>query len=103
MDDRLVRCRRVALVGGGPLVAVGKVHGLGEALVAGGAPAVALAGVCLAVWQVSRVLVPPITTTATLGTSAACGLRERVDASPGTSSAPPPPASTTCCVTVPSP
>jgi len=71
-----------ALVGGGPLVAVGKVHGLGEALVAGGALLVALAGVCLAVWQVSRVLVPPITTAATLNTPAARGLRELVDASP---------------------
>ncbi|WP_405771419.1 hypothetical protein [Streptomyces sp. NBC_01538] len=71
-----------ALVGGGPLVAVGKVHGLGEALVAGGALVVALAGVCLAVWQVSRVLVPPITTAATLNTSAVRGLRELVDASP---------------------
>ncbi|MEW2117286.1 hypothetical protein AB0945_19260 [Streptomyces sp. NPDC005474] len=71
-----------ALVGGGPLVAVGKVHGLGEALVAGGALVVALAGVCLAVWQVSRVLVPPITTAATLNTPAVRGLRELVDASP---------------------
>lgn len=71
-----------ALVGGGPLVAVGKVHGLGEALVAGGALLVALTGVCLAVWQVSRVLVPPITTAATLDTPAARGLRELVDASP---------------------
>ncbi|WP_329273364.1 hypothetical protein [Streptomyces sp. NBC_01451] len=72
----------VALVGGGPLVAVGKVHGLGEALVAGAALVVALTGVCLAVWQVSRVLVPPITTAATLGTPAARGLRELIDASP---------------------
>ncbi|MFF3375772.1 hypothetical protein ACFYXF_22830 [Streptomyces sp. NPDC002680] len=71
-----------ALVGGGPLVAVGKVHGLGEALVAGGALLVALTGVCLAVWQVSRVLVPPITTAATLDTPAARGLRELIDASP---------------------
>ncbi|WP_241827242.1 hypothetical protein [Streptomyces graminilatus] len=71
-----------ALVGGGPLVAVGKVHGLGEALVAGAALVVALTGVCLAVWQVSRVLVPPITTAATLSTPAVRGLRELVDASP---------------------
>ena len=59
----------VALVGGGPLVAIGKVHELDEALVA------ALAGVCLAVRQVSRTLVPPVT-------PAARGPRERADASP---------------------
>ncbi|WP_308405080.1 hypothetical protein [Streptomyces sp. B93] len=71
-----------ALIGGGPLVAVGKVDGLGEAAVAGAALLVALAGVSLAVWQVSRVLVPPVTTTATLSDPVVRGLRELVDASP---------------------
>ncbi|MFE6285734.1 hypothetical protein [Streptomyces sp. NPDC057877] len=71
-----------ALIGGGPLVAVGKVHGLGEAAVAGAALLLALAGVCLAVWQVSRVLVPPVTTTATLADPALRGLRELIDSAP---------------------
>ncbi|GGL94365.1 hypothetical protein GCM10010129_42870 [Streptomyces fumigatiscleroticus] len=71
-----------ALVGGGPLVAVGKVHGLGDASVAGAALLLALAGVSLAVWQVSRVLVPPVTTTATLASPAVRGLREMIDAAP---------------------
>ncbi|MFH9571927.1 hypothetical protein ACH4MG_15420 [Streptomyces sp. NPDC017454] len=71
-----------ALVGGGPLVAVGKVHGLDEALVAGAALLVVLAGVSLAVWQVSRVLVPPLTTTATLASPALRGLRQMIDAAP---------------------
>ncbi|MFD0315702.1 hypothetical protein [Streptomyces flavalbus] len=71
-----------ALIGGGPLVAVGKVRGLGEAAVAGGALLLALAGVSLAIWQVSKVLVPPVTTTATLADPALRGLRALVDASP---------------------
>ncbi|MFG3659305.1 hypothetical protein [Streptomyces sp. NPDC047706] len=71
-----------ALIGAGPLVAVGKVHGLGEAVVAGAALALALSGVTLAVWQVSRVLEPPVTTTATLFDPSVRGLRELIDAAP---------------------
>ncbi|MEV5725334.1 hypothetical protein AB0N50_05890 [Streptomyces pharetrae] len=72
-----------ALIGGGPLVAVGKVHGLGDAVITGVALLVALGGVSLAVWQVSRVLIPPVTTTATLREPALRGLRELIDAAPG--------------------
>ncbi|MER5883296.1 hypothetical protein ABT160_05670 [Streptomyces sp. NPDC001941] len=71
-----------ALIGAGPLVAVGKVHGLGEALVAGAALFVSLTGVSLAIWQVSRVLEPPLTTVASLADPAVRELRELVDASP---------------------
>ncbi|MER6343600.1 hypothetical protein ACWC10_18250 [Streptomyces sp. NPDC001595] len=71
-----------ALIGGGPLVAVGKVHGLRDAAIAGGALLVALSGVCLAVWQVSRVLIPPVTTTATLAEPELRELRELIDAAP---------------------
>lgn len=73
-----------ALVGGGPLVAVGKVHGFGDALIAGVALLVALAGVSVAIWQVSRVLEPPVTTTATLDSPVTRGLREMIDAAPAT-------------------
>ncbi|MFI9604852.1 hypothetical protein ACWEQ7_19420 [Streptomyces sp. NPDC004069] len=71
-----------ALIGGGPLVAVGRVHGVKEACVAGGALFVALTGVIIAIWHVSRVLEPPITTTATLTGPAFRGLRQAIDAAP---------------------
>lgn len=71
-----------ALISGGPLVAVGKVHGLTNAIIAGAALVVALAGVGLAVWQTSEVLVPFLTTPATLKEPALSGLRKIIDASP---------------------
>ncbi|GAA0442879.1 hypothetical protein ABZ951_26250 [Streptomyces sp. NPDC046215] len=71
-----------ALLGGGPLVAVGRVHGIGEACIAGGALLVALTGVIIAIWHVGRVLEPPVTTTATLKSPALRGLREAIDAEP---------------------
>ena len=55
-----------ALIGGAPLVAAGQVHGAGDAVLVGVALVVACAGVGLAIWQTSQVLVPPITTTAML-------------------------------------
>jgi hypothetical protein len=67
---------------GGPLVAVGRVHGLGAALIAGTALLVAVAGVSIAIWQVSRVLIPPVTTTATLSSPVTRGLRTMIDAAP---------------------
>lgn len=70
------------LLSGGPLVAVGKVTGLGHALIAGAALVVALAGVGLAIWQTSRVLVPPVTTPATLRQDSTKELREIIDESP---------------------
>lgn len=70
------------LISGGPLVAVGKVSGLGHALIAGAALVVALTGVGLAIWQTSRVLVPPVTTPATLRQDSTKGLREIIDATP---------------------
>jgi len=70
------------LISGGPLVAVGKVTGLGHAFIAGGALVVALAGVSLAIWQTSRVLVPPVTTPATLRQDSMRGLREIIEAAP---------------------
>src|SRR5258708_30667053 len=55
-----------ALIGGVPLVAAGQVHGIGRAVLVAAGLVVALTGVGLAIWQTSQVLVPPITTAATL-------------------------------------
>jgi hypothetical protein len=71
-----------ALISGGPLVAVGKVHGLTNAIIVGVALVVALAGVGLAIWQTSQVLTPFMTTPATLRDPALSGLREIIDAAP---------------------
>lgn len=72
-----------ALIGGGPLVASGKVHGLGHALVAGAALLVALIGVGLAIWQTSQVLIPPLTTPATLAEPSMRELRKIINRAPG--------------------
>lgn len=71
-----------ALIGGGPLVAVGKVHGVGNAIIAGVALVVALGGVSLAIWQTSLALVPPLTTPATLSQDSLSGLRKIIDGAP---------------------
>lgn len=71
-----------ALIGGAPLVAAGQVHGVGRAVLVGAALVVALAGVGLAIWQTSQVLVPPITTQATLREPGLKKLRDMIDASP---------------------
>lgn len=72
----------VAVIGGGPLVAVGKVHGLEHAVIAAISMLVGLAGVGLAIWQTSLVLVPPVTTAATLREESIDGLREMIEAAP---------------------
>ena len=53
-----------ALISGGPLVAVGQVHGAAHALLAGAGLVVALSGVGLAIWSTSKVLSPRLTTPA---------------------------------------
>lgn len=55
-----------ALISGGPLVAIGTVHGLAHALLAGLGLLLALAGVALSIWSTSRVLAPRLTTARTL-------------------------------------
>jgi hypothetical protein len=47
-----------ALISGGPLVAVGQVHGVAHALIAGAGLVLALMGVGLAIWTTSTVLSP---------------------------------------------
>lgn len=55
-----------ALLGGGPLTAVGKVHDLGSAAIAYAGLVVGLGGVGWAIWQVTDALIPPVTTLASL-------------------------------------
>jgi hypothetical protein len=55
-----------ALISGGPLVAVGNVHGLVHSVVAGLGLLIALAGIGVAIWYTSAVLMPRLVTPATL-------------------------------------
>ncbi|QKG19132.1 Conserved putative membrane protein [Actinomadura verrucosospora] len=71
-----------ALIGGGPLVAVGRIHGFGDALIAGAALLAVLAGVSIAIWKVTQVLIPPVTTPASLTGPETRDLREMIDAAP---------------------
>jgi hypothetical protein len=68
-----------ALISGGPLVAVGQVHGVAHALTAGAGLVVALAGVGLAIWYTSKVLEPRLTTPEDLTSDALAGLRQEVE------------------------
>ena len=71
-----------ALISGGPLVAVGQVHGVAHALIAGAGLVVALGGVGLAIWFTSKVLSPRLTTPETLRSPALAGLRRVIEAEP---------------------
>jgi len=53
-----------ALISGGPLVAVGQVHGVADSVLAGVGLVCALGGVGLAIWFTSKVLTPRLTTPA---------------------------------------
>jgi hypothetical protein len=55
-----------ALISGGPLVAVGQVHGTSHALLAGLGLVIALGGVGVAIWFTGQVLVPRLTTPKTM-------------------------------------
>jgi hypothetical protein len=72
-----------ALISGGPLVAVGQVHGVAHALIAGAGLVLALIGVGMAIWTTSSVLSPRLTTPATLRSPALAGLRAIIEADPG--------------------
>lgn len=71
-----------ALISGGPLVAIGQVHGVAHALIAGAGLVVALGGVGLAIWFTSKVLSPRLTTPQTLRSPALATLRQIVEAEP---------------------
>ncbi|WP_426368403.1 hypothetical protein [Streptomyces sp. E-08] len=70
------------LLGGGPLLAVGRIEDWTHALWAGGGLLVALVGIAWAMWQTSEVLVPLLTTPAMLASPALRGLHEQLDAAP---------------------
>ena len=55
-----------ALLGGTPLAAVGKVHGVGDAALAYLGLLVGLAGAGWAIWRTADALIPPLTTPASL-------------------------------------
>lgn len=57
------------LISGGPLVAIGQVHGRDHALLAGLGLLCALIGVAIAIWSTGRVLAPRLTTAEMLTTS----------------------------------
>ena len=71
------------LISGGPLVAIGHVHGFADAVIAGTGLLIALTGIALAIWQTSNVLAPRLTTTADLASSSLARLREKYQAIPG--------------------
>ena len=71
-----------ALISGGPLVAVGQVHGVAHAVIAGIGLVIALTGVGLAIWYTTKVLEPRLTTPADLTSDGLKGLREQVERNP---------------------
>lgn len=71
-----------AFISGGPLIAVGRVHGIGHALLAGAGLVLALLGVGLAIWSTSRVLTPRLMTPEELRSPALKSLRETIEKEP---------------------
>lgn len=73
-----------ALIGGGPLTAVGKVHDLGHAIVSFLGLGVSLLGIGWVIWHISDALVPRSTTLATLETRPLENLKAQLEAEPET-------------------
>jgi hypothetical protein len=69
-----------ALISGGPLIAVGQVHGVYHAIIAGLGLLAALVGVWLAIWSTTKVLAPRLTTPATLASPELTEFRDLVNA-----------------------
>jgi hypothetical protein len=72
----------VALLGGAPLSAVGRIHGFGQAAEAFAGLVIALAGIGWAIWSTTEALLPPVTTPAWLTGPEAAGLRAEIAADP---------------------
>ncbi|MGW5136773.1 hypothetical protein [Streptomyces sp. NPDC004135] len=70
------------LLGGGPLVALGKVDDLTGAILVGVGLVISLAGVGWAIWSTSEVLIPPITTFEDLDAPGLQPLRDLIARSP---------------------
>jgi hypothetical protein len=71
-----------ALLGGAPLSAVGKIHGLGSASAAFGGLVIALAGIGWAIWHTTDALMPISTTLAAIGQPGLASLRDQIRADP---------------------
>lgn len=69
-----------AVISGGPLAAVGQVHGTARAFLAGVGLVLALGGVGLAIWFTGKVLSPRLTTPKTIRSPALAGLRRELEA-----------------------
>jgi hypothetical protein len=71
------------LLGGGPLIAVGKIHSYDEAFSAFGGLALGLVGVGWAIWHVAEALIPPLTVMSSLDTEPRLeDLRKRIARNP---------------------
>jgi hypothetical protein len=71
------------LISGGPLAAVGEVHGVLDTFLAWLGLVIALCGVSVAIWQTSKVLVPRLATPNTMRTSPdLAGLRAQISDEP---------------------
>jgi hypothetical protein len=68
-----------ALLGGAPLVAIGKIHGVESAALAFVGLFIGLTGVGWALWHTAEALIPPDTTLETLNTKPLAGLRTYID------------------------
>jgi hypothetical protein len=68
-----------ALIGGGPLVAVGEIHHPVDAVVAGAGLLIAVFGIGMAIWTTSQVLIPPVTTLTMLNSPPMSDLRAMID------------------------
>lgn len=66
MDDSSGGCGGAALISGVPLAAIGHIHGVTRAVIAGIGLLIALGGIALAIWVTTDVLAPRLTTPATL-------------------------------------
>ena len=71
------------LISGGPLLAVGQIHGVLNAILAGLGLLTALGGVGIATWSTTKVLAPRLVTPATLALPSLARFREVVEESPG--------------------
>jgi hypothetical protein len=68
-----------ALISGGPLIAVGQIHGVHHAIIAGLGLLAAVFGVGLAIWSTTKVLTPRLTTPATLASPELTEFRDLVN------------------------
>jgi hypothetical protein len=72
-----------ALLGGGPLTAVGRIHGLGHAVTAYAGLLLSLVGIGWAIWRTADALIPPLTTPRSLESSPLLAdLRSRIAGEP---------------------